>query len=258
LIIQAGTSPKGIELGAKHAEVIFLGGRSPEDVKEKINSINKLANEKYGRKVGSIKFVTIVRVIVGETSKDAQEKLDEIIKYTDDEGIQVQIGGGAADLANATWDEDLTESKFEDIRNFAKPFAEANPGVKITRKFVIDNHHSQIVGSAVEVADELEDYVARSGIDGFNFTNIVVPENFESIVDILIPELQKRGLAQTEYAVPGGTYREQVYGEKGHTFVPEDHYAHGLKWSAGVSKEEFESNLAKLKQKQKKLIITAD
>lgn len=84
------------------------------------------------------------------------------------------------------------------------------------------------------------------------------PETFENIVDLLIPELQRRGLAQKEYAVEGGTYREQVYREKGHTFVPEDHYPYGLRWKAGVSKDEFENNLRDLKQKQDELKITAD
>lgn len=258
LIIQAGTSPKGIELGAKHAELIFVGGRGPEAVKESIDKIKKVAKEKYGRGENSIKFVTILRVVVGKDSKSAQEKYEEILKYQDDEGLQVQLGGTGTDLSLATWDEDLTQHSDEAIKNLALGFAKANPGEKITRKFVVDNIHETIVGSPEEVADELEDFVARSGVDGFNFTNVVSPENFEDIVDYLVPELQKRGLAQKEYAVDGGTYREQVYREPGHNFVPEDHYAYGLRWEAGVSKQEFEKRLAELKKKQKDLIITAE
>lgn len=47
LIIQAGSSPKGQLLGAKHGEVIFLIGDTPEDAKEKIDTVKKLAKEEY-------------------------------------------------------------------------------------------------------------------------------------------------------------------------------------------------------------------
>ncbi|KAH3671439.1 hypothetical protein WICMUC_004619 [Wickerhamomyces mucosus] len=258
LIIQAGTSEKGALLGAKHSELIFLGGESPEIVAEKIANIRKLATEKYNRDIKKLKFVTIARIIVGKTSEEAQAKWKEIESYKDVEGIMVQVGGRGIDLSLVdSWDEDLTKSPHESIRLAALGVSKGNPGVKITKKFFVDSHFTTFIGSAEEVADEIEHYVEVSGIDGFNFTNVVFPENFEDIVDLLIPELQKRGLAQTEYAVEGGTYREQIYREKGHTFVPEDHYAYGLRWKAGVSKEDFEEHLKELKKKQEELKIYA-
>ncbi|KAH3686190.1 hypothetical protein WICPIJ_002824 [Wickerhamomyces pijperi] len=257
LIIQAGTSEKGALLGAKHSELIFLAGEGPEIVKQKIDTIKKLASEKYGRNPDHIKFVTIIQVLVAPTTEEANAKWEEIQKFDDVEGKLTQMGGYGVDLSLVDWDEDCTLSENQPIREMALRHQKANPGVLINKRFLVRSVKSKFVGNPVEVADLIEDYVDRSGVDGFNFTSFVFPETFEGIVDLLIPELQKRGLAQKEYAVEGGTYREQVYRQKGQTFVPEDHYAYPLRWKAGVSKEEFEESLKKVKAEQDKLKIYA-
>ncbi|CAM9018777.1 unnamed protein product [Wickerhamomyces anomalus] len=259
LIIQAGSSPKGQLLGAKHAELIFLGGPTPESIKEKIDFTKKLAQEKFGRDPDHIKFVTQASAILGHTHEEAIAKWKELDKYKDEEGIYTQVGGGGLDLSKFGKDEDLSKVDDPAAKGFAINYGKQFPGEIITKRFIVDhyhNHNTLFIGTAQEVADKIEDYVERSGIDGFNFTNIVFPENFENIVDILIPELQERGLAQKEYAVDGGTYREQVYRQKGHTFVPEDHYAYPLRWKSGVSKEKFEKQLGEVKEEQKKYLIS--
>lgn len=113
-------------------------------------------------------------------------------------------------------------------------------------------------GSAEEVADQIEELIDNTGLDGFNFSNIVCPETFEDIVDYLIPELQKRGLAQKEYAVEGGSFRQQAFRDEKQAFLTPDHYAYGLKWNAGETKEEFEARLAKLNKQHEKMKIYAD
>ncbi|CCH43938.1 putative monooxygenase [Wickerhamomyces ciferrii] len=261
VIIQAGASPKGLLLGAKHAELIYVGARQPEVVKEKIDATKKLAKEKFGRDPSHIKFVTRASVVLGKTHEEAIGKYEEIKKYNDPEGIYVQMGGGGLDISKFSDDEDLTTVDDPQAKSTALSFHSIFPGETITKKFIAEHYHDHntlFVDTAEEVADQIEDFVEKSGIDGFNFTNLVLPQTFEDIVDLLIPELQERGLAQKEYAVDGGTYREQIYREKGHTFVPEDHYAYPLRWKAGVSKEEFEEHVAKLKEAQKKYAIKAD
>ncbi|CCH43937.1 Alkanesulfonate monooxygenase [Wickerhamomyces ciferrii] len=256
LIIQAGSSPKGQRLGAKHGELIFLGSPTPEETKKKIEFTKKLAKEEFGRNPDNLKFVTIASAVLGRTHEEAVTKYKELDLYKDAEGIYTQLGGGGFDFSKFDDDEDLSKVDDPSIKGFAASYATKYPGEIITKKFIVDNYHTgAFVGTPQEVADQIEDYVERSGVDGFNFTNIVFPENFEDLVELLIPELQERGLAQKEYAVDGGTYREQVYRQKGHTFVPEDHYAYDLRWKAGVSKEEFEEHVAKVKKEQEKYAI---
>jgi FMN-dependent oxidoreductase (nitrilotriacetate monooxygenase family) len=257
LIIQAGASPKGRHLGAKHGEVIFLGG-SVDDIVKQIKETRELAKNVYGRNPDNLKFITILRVIVAKTHEEAEEKAAEIEKYHDLDGTLVQLGGAGTDLSVYEWDEDLTVIENEAIKGLALSFKKKDfyKGEVVTRRYIARNFFRShyFVGTPEEVADKIEDYVDETGLDGFNFSNVVFPETFENIVDLLIPELQKRGLAQKEYAVDGGSYREQIFGDK---FFPEDHYAHGLRWNKGESKEEFEARLAKLKKGQEEKKIYA-
>ncbi|CDR45453.1 CYFA0S18e01904g1_1 [Cyberlindnera fabianii] len=263
LIIQAGASPKGRLLGAKHGELIFLQGSDPAKARDQILETRKLAKEKYGRNPDHLKFVTMLRCVVGKTHEEAVAKAEEIESYHDEEGALVQLGGGGMDLSVYDWDEDLTVVKDPAVKELALSFKKRDSykeGDIITRRYIGRNFFraNYYIGTAEEVADKIEEYVEASNIDGFNLTNLVFPETFESIVDLLIPELQKRGLAQKDYAVDGGSLREQVYRKKDQKFVPEDHYAYPLKWNAGEPKEEFEKRLAEFKAKAKDLKILAD
>jgi len=70
------------------------------------------------------------------------------------------------------------------------------------------------VGSATDVADAMESWISHTGVDGFNLAYAVLPETFTDIVDLLVPELQARGLYKTEYA--SGTLREKLFGAGPH------------------------------------------
>jgi len=56
-------------------------------------------------------------------------------------------------------------------------------------------------------------------IDGFNLTRTVTPESYEDFIDLVIPELQARGIYKTAYA--GGTLREKLFG--GGARLPDEH-----------------------------------
>ena len=49
------------------------------------------------------------------------------------------------------------------------------------------------------------------------------PGSYEDIVEYLVPVLQKRGLMWKDYAVPGGTFRENLHGRPGKPYLPEEH-----------------------------------
>jgi FMN-dependent oxidoreductase (nitrilotriacetate monooxygenase family) len=263
LIAQAGASPKGLHLGAKHAELIYMEGSDPISTRAQIDKTRKLAKEVYGRNPNHIKFVTRLRVILGKTHEEAVKKAEEIAKYHDLDGSLVQLGGTGLDLSVYDWDEDLSKSDDPSVKLLAEKFKHKEfyqDGDIVTRRYVAVHmfHTNFFVGTPEEVADKIEEYVEKSSIDGFNMSNIVFPETFDDIVNLLIPELQKRGLAQKEYAVEGGSYREQVYRIKGQKFVPEDHYAYGLRWNKGEQKAAFEARLTELKNKQQDLKILAE
>src|ERR1700722_2801246 len=89
-----------------------------------------------------------------------------------------------------------------------------------------------VVGSPERVADELQSWVAETDIDGFNLAYAVTPETFSDIVDLLVPELRRRGVYKQDY-VPG-TLREKLFGRGAHLQAPHPAagYRHWLRHSA--------------------------
>ena len=63
------------------------------------------------------------------------------------------------------------------------------------------------------VADELERWVDEGGLDGFNLAYAITPGTVTDFIDFVVPELQRRGRAQTAYAA--GTFREKLSGTPG-------------------------------------------
>lgn len=105
----------------------------------------------------------------------------------------------------------------------------------------------------------MERWVQEADVDGFNLVrqnqfNIdpqavglltiskqayaIKPGSFKDIIELLIPELRRRGLFWDDYAVPKGTYRENLYSSPGQTGPREDHPAFRYRWNAGVAAEE--------------------
>lgn len=60
------------------------------------------------------------------------------------------------------------------------------------------------------------------------------PQSFKDVIELLLPELRARGLFWDEYALPGGTYRENFYQKKGQTGPLDEHVASTYRWKAGV------------------------
>ena len=63
-------------------------------------------------------------------------------------------------------------------------------------------------GTASEVADQLQDWFESGACDGFMMGTPIVPKGLEDIVNLLIPELQRRGLFHEDYK--GGTLRDLI------------------------------------------------
>ena len=70
---------------------------------------------------------------------------------------------------------------------------------EIARHAAIGGRGPVMVGSAEEVAGELRDWVEETGIDGFNLAYALTPGTFVDMADLVVPELQSRGLFKRDY-----------------------------------------------------------
>ncbi|EMG46436.1 dmoA Dimethyl-sulfide monooxygenase [Candida maltosa Xu316] len=268
VVAQAGTSKAGKEFAAKNAELVFITTFSPQELGKQIKEIKKIAKEKYGRPEGSIKFLQLITPIVGETHEAAAEKYKEYQSYGDLEGAQALFGGWTSyDLSKYRMDENITETSTNAVKSFLELWNKTSPGepenvsktrADIAKQITVGGLGPVFYGTPQEVADEIERWVDISGVDGFNVTYAITPGTFEEFIEFVIPELQKRGLAQTEYPEVDHplTFREQLFGsdrKEPHYFL-ESHPAYDLRWKAGESKDEFERRInRKRKSKTQKV-----
>ena len=84
------------------------------------------------------------------------------------------------------------------------------------------------VGSPATVADELERWIRDADIDGFNIAYVTTPGSFEDVVELLIPELRRRGI-YPDRAKEALTAREKVYGQ-GQSGLRDDHVGSTYKY----------------------------
>src|SRR5690606_10918506 len=75
VMVQAGSSPRGRAFGAKHADVVIVGGHSIEEMREYATDMKQRAASE-GRNPDDLKVLFCVNPVVGETSAIARARLE--------------------------------------------------------------------------------------------------------------------------------------------------------------------------------------
>jgi long-chain alkane monooxygenase len=216
LLYQAGSSPAGRAFAARHAECVFISGPSKKVIGPRVAAIRKLAVE-AGRDPADILIFAMMTVVLAPTDAEAKAKLADYRRYTDPEGaLTLMSGWTGVDFSRFDPDQIVEHVTSEAGRTAMENITRADPDRRWTVREVAE-HVSiggigpLIAGSPASVADQLEQWVDDTGIDGFNMAFAVRPETFVDIVDLLVPELQRRGQYKTAYAQ--GTLREKLFGQ---------------------------------------------
>lgn len=217
VIYQAGASSRGVRFAAKHAESIFISAPAKHVLKERVSAIRaELA--KAGRDPYSARIYTLLTIVTDETEALAQAKHDDFLKYASPEGgLTFMSGWTGVDLSKYHPDEPIGNVKSNAIHSaLAALQAPDDQGREwkigdIGRAAAIGGLGPRVVGSPSRVADQLQEWVAETDVDGFNLAYAVTPGTFEDIVEFIVPELRKRGLYQEEYAP--GTLRQKLFGK---------------------------------------------
>jgi FMN-dependent oxidoreductase (nitrilotriacetate monooxygenase family) len=234
VIYQAGASSRGINFAAGNAEAIFVAASTKEVLKGTVAKIRD-ALEAAGRDRYSAKIYTLLTIITDETSEKAQAKYLDYLSYASEEGALVFMSGWmGVDLSGYALDEPIGNVKSNAIQSTVANFQAANHDGSewtvgdIARAGAIGGLGPFIVGSGVEIADQLEEWAAETDVDGFNLAYAITPGTFEDVVTWVVPELQKRGVYPTEYTE--GTLRQKLHGRGDR--LPDEH--HGANFRVGV------------------------
>ena len=80
--------------------------------------------------------------------------------------------------------------------------------LELAKRFAAARGHFFVTGSVKMVADVLEDWFTTGACDGFNLVPPLYPNSLNDFVDLVVPELQRRGIFRKQYE--GSTLRENL------------------------------------------------
>lgn len=209
VICQAGGSHEGWEMAAQYADVVFGKSTSIAEAQRFYRDI-KGRMAKYGRRPDQLKIMLEMRAIVGRTEQEAWEKFravqDHVTEAEAKAILKHYIPG--MDFSDFAMDAPIPDRpEIDAAASRFRVFLEKD-GRRLTLRELTDTGFGShlLVGTAAQIADQLDEWVQNDAADGFNFTPHWLPGGLTDFVDQVIPELQARGVFRTAYE--GTTLRE--------------------------------------------------
>ncbi|MBT6985187.1 MAG: LLM class flavin-dependent oxidoreductase [Rhodospirillaceae bacterium] len=211
-IIQAGTSPKGMDLAAKYAEAIFAIQPRVENAAEYYAAV-KGRMDGFGRRPEECKILFGMQPIIGASEAEAVEKQELHNSLMPlDGGMTILSSHMDFDLSKLDPNEKIAERTEPELQRmhsrFLKPSGESMTVAEVAQRHGEGVSLPQFVGTPEAIVDQMEAYIDVVGGDGFMISPIYCPGAIEEFVDQVVPELQRRGLFRTDYA--GTTQRDHL------------------------------------------------
>ena len=212
VIIQAGGSPSGLELAARTADVVFSVVQELEAAKVAYADL-KGRMAKYGRSPDDIAVLPGVMPIIGATDAEAREKLAKLQSWLTPTNAATLVASRIGyDVSGHPLDGPVPPPpRSEGSRTFAHVLYETAKREKMTLRDLYNltaaaRGHWVMCGTPQRIADTLEEWFVGKAADGFNILPPYFPGAFADFVDLVVPELQRRGLFRLDYQ--GNTLRD--------------------------------------------------
>ena len=216
VIVQAGQSEDGRGLAAATAEVIFTAHQRLSTAQEFYRDIKSRAKG-VGRDPGHVLIMPGVSPFVGRTEEEARAKYDKLTSLIlEEDGVALlnALTGGTLDLRGYDLDGPLPPAPptegMKSRQALIRTIADENQfTIRQLYQWVASARgHFTIVGTPVQIVDTLQEWFENEAADGFNILPPWLPGALDDFVDLVIPELQRRGLFRTAYE--GTTLRENL------------------------------------------------
>ncbi|WP_426445324.1 LLM class flavin-dependent oxidoreductase [Paenibacillus sp. S-38] len=216
VVVQAGASEPGRELAARTAEVIFTAWPALREA-QRFYADMKARAAKYGRSPASLLIMPGVFPVIGRTREEAEHKraaLNSLVPV--EAGVTLLSALLGMDLTGYDVDGPLPElpgveemnggrSRHQLVKALA---AEGMTIRQLYQRIAGGRGHLELTGTPAEIADTLEEWFVSGAADGFNIMPPYFPGGLNDFVELVVPELQKRGLFRKEYE--GTTLRDRL------------------------------------------------
>ena len=213
VLVQAGASEAGRDFAASTAEVIFGSSRTIEDGKAFAADMRSRMRA-HGRDPASLRILPGALVVTGRTRAEAEDKkrlLDSLVHAESAlPNLSIRLGVDASkfDLDAPLPELPETNQSQSGQKALAALARRDNLTVRQLAQLVGGYGGLQMVGTPGEIADTMEEWLEAGASDGFNVMFPTVPAGLDEFVDLVVPELQRRGLFRQEYE--GTTLREHL------------------------------------------------
>jgi len=224
LLYQAGASPRGTAFAARHAECTFVSGPSKKVVAKYVGEI-RAAVAKAGRDPQRLLVYAQALIVTAATETQARAKYDEYAALIDIESALALLSGWTGvDFSRFPLDATIDYIDSDAGRSALASFSAADPERKWTvreaAQFIgLGGRGPVLVGDPSQVADQLESWIDDTGVDGFNLAFAVAHDSMADVVELIVPELQRRGRYRTGYE--DGTLREKLFNDG--PYLPPSH-----------------------------------
>lgn len=216
VISQAGGSEEGKELAARTADVAFSLSGDITRMKTFYDDV-KARLARYGRTPDSLKVLAGITVYVGKTHEEAEAKAQQMVDLVHpDVGLLMMSKFLEVDLTDVDLDAPFpmdrlpktpkgSRALFDDVVQVVQSGGTLRELLELyAREFT----GGSITGTPEDVADHIEAWFEAEAVDGFMLMSPTLPASLKDFTELVVPELQKRGLFRTEYE--GETLRENL------------------------------------------------
>jgi len=211
ILVQAGANAMGQEIAAADADVVYasINGLAPAQtyyasVKDRMAA--------YHRDPDVLKIMPAFVPIIGRTRQEAQDKLDQLQSLIDPLAGLARIYSLMGDLSGYDLDGPVPEPVGAKVRSIAYGWWQRaqQQGLSIRQLYseYAVGEGFRVIGTPTDIADAMEEWMDANAADGFNITPTHLPAGIEDFVELVIPELQRRGRYRRHYE--GATLRENL------------------------------------------------
>jgi alkanesulfonate monooxygenase SsuD/methylene tetrahydromethanopterin reductase-like flavin-dependent oxidoreductase (luciferase family) len=218
VLIQAGQSERGRQFAARWGELLFVIYPTPEACKAYRDDLRQRA-ESESRDPNAVRIAPAVYVVVAETPEKAQQKLEfieNLANQTDSLTLLSEVFN--YDFSQHPVDEPLSDeilASMTGLRGFldrvielsGTPNPSVNDFIKCSGRGTL-RELPLFTGTPAQVVDQMESWFKADACDGFVLAATHMPGAYEDFVNLVVPELQRRGLFREEYTE--GTLRDNL------------------------------------------------
>ena len=216
VVVQAGGSEAGRDLAAATAEVVFTAQPSLAKAQDFYRDMKRRVVA-HGRSPESLKVMPGLFAVVGGSQGEADDKFGALQRLIEPKAGLALLGRmiGNFDLSGYPLDGPLPElpQTQDGQRSRQQLLTDLAQGENLTIRQLYERiaggrGHFTVVGTAREVADQMQAWFEQEAADGFNFMAPALPGGLDDFLSLVVPELQRRGLFRTAYR--GTTLREHL------------------------------------------------